>query len=197
MSQKKLVLLIGMNGVGKTTFRHQNSLLKDAKIIDSDHFLIENGGNWRRTNDRVKAIINADQELKNNLFHGENIIWEFEAAGHAQNELKIIEEAHNLGYIIQLVWIVVKSSQLSLKRVLKRFKDGGIGGTQIGLTERIQRIAFNFMKIEPYADQVVILDNSNYFNKIYERNCQQEVLNNLKNCPWIFSNGLNKAFLHR
>lgn len=197
MSQKKLILLVGINGAGKTTLRHHKTLLDDAKIIDSDHFLNEDGGNWRKTADRVKAIIKANQELKNNLAHGKNVIWEFEAAGHVQNELKIIKEAHNLGYTIQLVWVVVESSQLSLKRVLQRFRKGGIGGTQIGLNERIQRIAFNFMKIEPYADQVMIFDNSNKLSKIYERNCQQEVFNNLKNYPWIFSNGLNKVFLHR
>lgn len=186
MNHKKLFLLIGINGAGKTTLRHQIPILENAQIIDSDDFLISNGGNWRRTEDRIKAILEADQELRKKLSQGKNIIWEFEAAGHLKHELKIINEARQLGYIIQLVWVTVKDYQLSLERVLKRFKDGGIGGTQLGLKERFKRVALNFIKMESYSDQVIIFDNSIRFKKIYESNLQQEVMNNLKNYPWIF-----------
>lgn len=184
--KKKLTVLIGINGAGKTTLRNSNQFkVGDARFIDSDDFLLQAKGNWRRKDDRIKAILQADQKLNLLIEKGVNIIWEFEAVGSLHNELKVITKAKNNNYHIELVWVTLSSSDLALKRVLSRFRKGGIGGSQIDVPKRYQRVNDNFIKLEGLADEIAIYDNTSEMKEVYEKQNNKETLNKLIDYPWI------------
>lgn len=184
--RKKLIVLMGINGAGKTTLRNSGQFKTgNAQTIDSDDFLQATKGNWRRKDDRIKAILQTDQKLNLLIGKGINIIWELEAAGSLHSELNIITKAKEYNYDIELVWTTLSRPELALERVLSRFREGGIGGSQIGVPQRYQRVKDNFIKLEKLADQVVIYDNTSEMRKVYEKQNNKEVLNKLIDYPWI------------
>ena len=183
---KKLILLMGINGAGKTTLRDSEQLKAgNAQVIDSDNFFQAAKGNWRRKDDRIKAILQADQKLNLLIEKGTDIIWELEAAGSLHNELNVITKAKKHNYHVELIWVTLNCPELALKRVLSRFREGGIGGSQIDVPQRYQRVNDNFIKLETLADQVVIYDNTFQMKKVYEEQNNKEVLNKLIDYPWI------------
>ena len=184
--EKKLVILMGINGAGKTTLRNSGQLkISDAQTIDSDEFLQAAKGNWRRKDDRIKAILQADQKLNLLIEKGIDIIWELEAVGSLHTELNIITKAKEQRYDIELVGVTLSRPELALERVLSRFREGGIGGSQIDVPQRYQRVNDNFIKLETLVDQVVIYDNTFEMKKVYEKQDNKEVLNKLIDYPWI------------
>lgn len=185
MSNKRLTILAGINGAGKTTLRNEHpELFHRMQVIDSDNYLRAFNGNWRRTSDRLKAISQANQALEGALGQGISIVWEVEMAGSAKSETEMITLARKAGYNVNLIYVTVKDAEISLERVLHRFRNGGFGGTQLNLSERYARVKENMTKLKSLFDCVMIFDNTEQLTCVYDE-CDGEVtVNKLSETPW-------------
>ena len=184
---KTLIMIAGINGAGKTTLRQKYSqLFSKMVVIDSDDFLKTFNGNWRKTNDRIKAILQANKALQMAFEKGQSIVWEVEMAiKNIKIDEKLITKAHDLGYQTKLIYVTVKDAALSLERVLHRFKKGGYGGSQLQVKERYQRVSQNIIRLLSLFDEVVIFDNTHDLKCVYDQNKKEVKVNLLTTTPWI------------
>lgn len=65
MKQAELVIIAGANGAGKTTFYQQNQQrFEQFTYISADEFLRKRHGNWRKSDDQIKAMLQADAAIR-------------------------------------------------------------------------------------------------------------------------------------
>ena len=100
----KFYLFAGPNGCGKSTLFHTNRDIFDIPRINVDEIVRDNGGDWRNLES----------------FNQETTLC-------GSSALRNIQQAHNLGYEVELYFVCVENVELAKARIRKRVAAGGHG----------------------------------------------------------------------
>ncbi|MEY8736462.1 zeta toxin family protein [Lactobacillus sp. AN1001] len=183
---KKYIIVAGVNGTGKSTlYQAQKELFDNTKRINADEILQKFGGDWRSSIDNIKAMKSEVREIHSAIENGESFHVETTLAGNGKPHINIINSARKNGYEITLIYIFVESSDLAVSRVRQRVKKGGHGVSEKLIKDRYVKSIKNLKKIIDLVDRVMIFDNTEYMELIYERNGNNETRNELQSYPWI------------
>lgn len=157
---KLLTIIGGVNGVGKSSiygaFDAVNEML--GAIIDTDKITARLGG------DKIKGGKEAVRLINDCLEQDENFTWETTLSGN--KPLKIIQSAREKGFLISLYYIAVSSAEESLSRIQNRVRKGGHDIPPEIVRSRFNKRFDDLIKILPYCDSVIFLDNENGFVKV-------------------------------
>ncbi|MFN5208637.1 MAG: zeta toxin family protein [Bacteroidota bacterium] len=160
MQEKKLYIISGCNGAGKTTasFNILPDLLNCKEFVNADEIArglspfkpesvsIEAG---RLMLKRIKELINSNQDFS------------FETTLSSKSFIKIIDSARSRGYYITLIFFWLESIELAKDRVNKRVSEGGHNIETDVIERRYKAGIKNLFKL--YCDKVdslLIYDNS-------------------------------------
>ena len=160
MQEKKLYIISGCNGAGKTTasFNILPDLLNCKEFVNADEIArglspfkpesvsIEAG---RLMLKRIKELINSNQDFS------------FETTLSSKSFIKIIDSARSRGYYITLIFFWLESIELAKDRVKKRVSEGGHNIETDVIERRYKAGIKNLFKL--YCDKVdslLIYDNS-------------------------------------
>lgn len=115
---KKLTILAGMNGVGKSTLANVLRINTDSLgyIIDPDDYAVRYGGNISGGKEALKDI---DYCISNGIEFTE------ETTLSGNTIFKTMRRAKISGYEVHLIYIGVDSPDESISRVQNRVKHGG------------------------------------------------------------------------
>lgn len=201
--EKHYILLAGVNGAGKSSLYHSQSLIKPSIInmvrINSDEILISMGGDWKNTNNQLEAMRKAISILRDCLDKGISFNQETTLTGHTiiQNMLK----AKSLGYNVEMHYIGLESVDLAISRVNKRVKDGGHGIPSEVVKRRYDNSLSNLKKVIPICNRLVIYDNTNAINRIALFRDGKLIERNDNNVSWLknslFKDEINKITTDR
>ena len=156
----RCIIIAGPNGAGKTTFARE-FLVKEAGII---HFV---------NMDLMAAGLSPLRPELAALKAGKLFLAELEALARArldfafESTLSGLAYTHRLkkwkaaGYRIEIVFLRLTSSQLALRRIAARVKQGGHPVPRADVMRRFDRSWKNFQTIyKPLADDWKVYDNS-------------------------------------
>ena len=121
---KKIIIIAGPNGVGKTTFARSFLPVEACcpRFINAD--LIAAGlSPFAPDTAAIKAGRLMLQEMAHCATHGESFAFETTLSGVAY--LRRIHEWKNLGYHISLFFLTLPSAGMAIARVAERVKQGG------------------------------------------------------------------------
>ena len=164
MKQAKLVIITGINGAGKTTFYQRNQQrFERFTYISADRFLRKMHGNWRKSGDQIKALLQADAAVRKAIAQQVNIVYEVNLGGNARNLTKIMDLAHSSQYSVTVIEIKIRDAALAVKRILHRFKAGGFGADPALIIKRFTKLESDFAELEQMVDQVIKFDNTQSF----------------------------------
>lgn len=157
---KKLTIIGGVNGVGKSSFYGAWSVVDEALdvIIDADKITFRLGG------DKLKGGREAVRLINDCLERGESFTQETTLSG--QKTLKTILAAREKGYNIALYYIAVSSAEESLFRIKNRVRKGGHDIPSEIVRSRFEKRFDDLIKILPYCDSAQFIDNENGFVKV-------------------------------
>ena len=164
MKRAELVIIAGINGAGKTTFYQQNHQRFDQfTYISADEFLRKMHGNWRKSDDQIKALLQTDATVRKMITQQVNVVYEVNLGGNARSLTKIMDLAHSSQYSVMVIEIKIRDAALAVERILQRFKAGGFGADPALITKRFTKLESNFAELEQTADQVIKFDNTQSF----------------------------------
>ena len=155
---KKIIIVGGANGVGKTTFAYQ---FRDEYKIDylgADE--IAAGIDKKETDENIelKAGKIFFRRLEEYLKSGKSIIIESTLSGTGLS--RQIDKFKKNGFSIHLVYVFLDDDSLCKKRVSARVKKGGHNVPEKDIKRRFYRSISNFRKIYlPLADTWQIIYN--------------------------------------
>lgn len=161
MKQKKLYIIAGCNGAGKTTasFRILPELLNCKEFVNADEIArgispfqpekvaLEAG---RIMLGRIHELIEKEEDFA------------FETTLSTRSYLGFIEKAKTQGYFVTLVFFWLNSPNLAITRVRSRVRDGGHDIPIEVIKRRYFRGIQNLFNLYfEKVDYLLILDNSN------------------------------------
>ena len=164
MKRAELVIIAGINGAGKTTFYQQNHQRFDQfTYISADEILRKMHGNWRKSDDQIKALLQMDATVRKLINQHVNIVYEVNLGGNARSVVKTMDLAHSMHYSVTVIEIRIRDAALAVERILQRFKAGGFGADPALITKRFTKLESDFAELEQTADQVIKFDNTQSF----------------------------------
>jgi predicted ABC-type ATPase len=160
MQEKKLYIISGCNGAGKTTasFNILPDLLNCKEFVNADEIArglspfqpekvsIEAG---RLMLKRIEELINSNQDFS------------FETTLSTKSFINTIEKAKSKGYYITLIFFWLESVELAKDRVRKRVIEGGHNIEQNVIERRYKAGIKNLLQMySNKVDSLLIYDNS-------------------------------------
>lgn len=155
---KKIVIVGGANGVGKTTFAYQYRDEYNIDYLGADEIAAKIVKKDEKENIELKAGKLFFNRLEEYLSSGKSVIIESTLSGTGL--ARRIEKFKEKGFTIHLVYVFLDDLELCKKRITARVKKGGHFVPEKDVERRFYRSFSNFRKIYlPLADTWHILYN--------------------------------------
>lgn len=154
---KKIIIVGGANGVGKTTFAYQYRDEYKIDYLGADE-IAAGIDNKENENIELKAGKIFFKRLEGYLNTGKSVIIESTLSGKGLS--RQLEKFKEKGFSIHLVYVFLEDFSLCKKRISGRVKKGGHNVPEKDIERRFYRSFINFRKIYlPLADTWHILYN--------------------------------------
>ena len=159
---KELILIAGVNGTGKSSFRGvlEGQGVALGHIVDPDLISKINHNN------EIAAGRQAVAEIDGYIENGESLTQETTLAGHRIK--KTVKKAKADGYYITMYYIGLNTKYESIYRIANRVRKGGHDIKSEDVERRFNKRFESLDDIVPYCDKVVFYDNENGFVKVAE-----------------------------
>lgn len=177
---KRLFIISGCNGAGKTTasytilpelldcdeFVNADEIAKGLSPFHPESSAIQAG---RLMLERINKLISIGQDFA------------FETTLATKSYRNFVFKAKENGYHITLLFFWLRSSDLAVKRVETRVKEGGHNIPEEVIRRRYENGLINFFGIfEPIVDEWMFIDNSGEpYEIIARKNSSGEILKNI------------------
>ena len=167
--QPRCIIIAGPNGAGKTTFarRYLPEKARVVNFVNAD--LIASGLSPLRPE---LAAFAAARIVIEEIDRMATARWDFgfETTFSGLSYGRRIQAWKRAGYRIEMVYLKLRSSQLALRRVAARVRQGGHDVRKSDVVRRFVRSWDNFQRVyRPLADAWAIYDNSDREPQLLER----------------------------
>lgn len=156
-----LCIVAGPNGSGKTstTIRLlQDEWGKGCMYINPGNIAQEQFGDWNSPEAVLKAAQEATRLRYECLEKYEDFV--FETVLSSEEKVKFINEAHDKGFFIRIFFICTDSPEINVRRITKRYLDGGHEVPISRIFSRYYKSLANMSEVARVADRVYFYDNS-------------------------------------
>lgn len=166
----RCVIIAGPNGAGKTTFARRY-LPENAGVI---HFVNADliAGGLSPLKPQLAAIAAARMVLREiDRLAAERLDFGFETTLSGLSYAQRVRAWKRSGYLVEIVYLRLRSTQLALRRIAARVRQGGHAVPRSDVVRRFSRSWENFERIyRPLADSWAVYDNSGRRPQLVERN---------------------------
>lgn len=166
MNRPRLVVVVGANGAGKTTWarRHRNRLPEDFYNADS---IAEGLGDANSPGQQARARALVDREIAERLRHRES--FGFESTYSGSSRPVIVRDASARGYETHAIFLGTSHPEINIVRVRRRVLEGG---HDIPVSEIVRRWSAaweNLLRTWDVFDRIDVLDNTTDTTRIVGR----------------------------
>jgi predicted ABC-type ATPase len=167
--QPRCIVIAGPNGAGKTTFARQY-LPEDARVV---HFvnadLIAIG--LSPLQPELAAIAAGRLVLKEiDRLAESRVDFAFETTLSGLTYVRRLQRWKQAGYRVEIVYLRLRSTQLALRRIAARVRQGGHNVPRSDVVRRFKRGWENFESVyRPLADSWAVYENSDRTPRLLER----------------------------
>jgi predicted ABC-type ATPase len=152
-----LTVIAGSNGSGKSTFTRYTQETLDVPVIDPDletRMIRPDAPETAAIAGGKQALLRARAYLANN----DSFAVETTLSGNTY--LKMMTQAKQKGWQVNLIYVGVSDVQINIKRVAQRVARGGHNVPQQDVRRRYTRSLANLATAIQKADHTIIYDNS-------------------------------------
>jgi predicted ABC-type ATPase len=182
---KQYTLFAGVNGAGKTSLYHAESVNIDAigARVNLDE-IVRASGDWHDTHLQLQAGKQAISLIQKYIAEGVSFHQETTLAG--RTILKTVRQAKAAGFRIVLYYVGVESPEIAKQRVHRRVEKGGHGVADEVIESRYEKSLRNLKIVAPLCDIVNIYDNSGDLPRYVMAVKDQQVLWQAEQLPrWL------------
>ena len=162
---KQYILIAGANGVGKSTFyQYIGDQYLGIPRINPDEILSQDKGDWKSLTDQMTAMRKAVGLRRFYIENGMSFCQETTLCG--ASIFSFIQKVKQLGYIVTMHYIGVKSADLAVERVTQRMDLGGHGIPETDIRHRYSISLKNLKTSIEICDRISVYDNTERFIEI-------------------------------
>ena len=165
----RCIVIAGPNGAGKTTFARRY-LPEDAGMV---HFVNADliAGGLSPLKPQLAAMAAARMVLREiDRLAAERSDFAFESTLSGLSYARRLRAWRRSGYLVEIVYLRLRSTQLALRRIAARVRQGGHDVPRRDVLRRFSRSWENFERLyKPLADSWAVYDNSGRTPRLLER----------------------------
>jgi predicted ABC-type ATPase len=166
----RCIVIAGPNGAGKTTFARRY-LPEDVGMV---HFVNADliAGGLSPLKPELAAIAAARMVLREiDRLAADRSDFAFETTLSGLSYLRRLRVWKRAGYRVEIVYLRLQTTQLALRRIAARVRQGGHGVPRRDVVRRFSRSWVNFERLyRPLADSWAVYDNSGPTPQLLEKN---------------------------
>ncbi|HVW76634.1 MAG TPA: zeta toxin family protein [Alloacidobacterium sp.] len=158
MSAPVFIVIAGANGAGKSTLTHSPfPIFSQFPILDPDAI----ANKIRFSNEQASALLAGREVLQKIEFYLEGKqSFAVETTLSGKNYLRIMADARQRGFRIDLIYIGTRNVEINLARIADRVQSGGHNVPEPDVRRRYGRSFQHLPKACELADVVILFDNS-------------------------------------
>lgn len=189
MTQRRpnLWVVAGPNGAGKSTLVERFRIDTKLPVVNPDNIAKELDGPHKELTAGKLAIQARNRLLK------QKANFAFETTLTGKNELNFMRKAKAEGYKVNLLFVGIPDSKVSLMRVATRVARGGHNVPKEDIFRRYNRSMTNLLAAITVSDRYYIFDNSDEKSKLLVSKSHGRVKHNAKSFPSWFKDGAANA----
>ena len=157
MKHPELLVVIGANGAGKTTWARKNRDLLPQPFYNADS-IAEGLGDANSTDLQTRARALVDQEIAQRLKHHEP--FGFESTWSGASRPAIVRDAANRGYETRAIFLGTADPRINIERVRRRVLEGGHHVPEHEICRRWTRAFENLLETWDVFERIDVLDSS-------------------------------------
>ncbi len=152
----ELIMLVGGNGSGKSTFYRQFLQPMGIPFVNADLIAREMWPDSPELHSYEAAHL---AERQRNRMLEEGVSFCFETVFSHPSKVDFIAQAKLRGYRIKAIVIHLEEPNLNILRILQRIEEGGHAVPEDKVRQRIPRTLINVKLMVPLCDDLLIFDN--------------------------------------
>lgn len=160
MSRPVYTIIAGSNGSGKSTFRHLYPEFIVGDIVDPDVISIQLSPGLSKLEKDAAAARKAIEICNKCLEDKISFLQETTLSGRCININKNITLARLQGYDIRLIYLAVESSDIAIRNINERVKNGGHHIDDSTVKKRFEQSYKNLLDISKRVNKINVFDNS-------------------------------------
>ena len=157
MIRPALVVVIGANGAGKTTWARANRDLLPSPFYNADS-IAEGLGDANSVELQLRARALIDRELAERLANGEG--FGFESTWSGASRPAIVRDAANRGYQTRAVFLGTNAAHINIERVRRRVLEGGHNVPESEIRRPWDQAFANLLAMWDAIETIDVLDSS-------------------------------------
>ncbi|MGN1227043.1 MAG: zeta toxin family protein [Christensenellales bacterium] len=157
----ELVMIVGANGSGKSTYvaNLRNNTDFDLKYINADMVAKESVCDFENEEQRnYSAMFDTMNIVDDYIMKGYSFIYET-VLSH-ESKIEIAKKAKEKGYKIYTIYIETDNVQINIERVKRRAIQGGHNVSEQKIIERYERVKSNVEKLKDLSNEFYVFNNS-------------------------------------
>lgn len=164
-AQPQFWIVAGPNGVGKTTyaFRHIKAVSGSTRFVNLDE--IARGLSPLDPSMEQQRAARVALELTRSLIADQRS-FSIETTLSGKTHLRTIEAAREAGFVVNLLYFLVASPDISLARIARRVSEGGHDVAEVDVRRRFERSIANLPAYIGTVDQWRVFDNATLRPKV-------------------------------
>ncbi|MBQ9274993.1 MAG: zeta toxin family protein [Succinivibrio sp.] len=182
-----LLIIAGPNGSGKSTlyegFIKNNSGYHDVIFVNPDIITrdLARGRGYNSINEAPlleQELINLQAarsalKLRERFLH-ERRSFAIETTASSPSILKLVEKAQNIGYKVEILYVIIRTCTINMQRVHARVMRGGHAVQDADIQRRYRRSLELLPKLIEVAKQACIFDNTQQLTMIFKKDSNGE-----------------------
>ena len=156
MIRPALVVVIGANGAGKTTWARANRDLLPSPFYNADS-IAKGLGDANSVELQLRARALVDRELAERLANGED--FGFESTWSGASRPAIVRDAANTGYQTRAVFLGTNAAHINIERVRRRVLEGGHNVPESEIRRRWDQAFANLLAMRDAIETIDVLDS--------------------------------------
>ncbi len=161
MEKPILYIVAGANGSGKSTLiKKYKRLSKDIIFVNPDDIAKAIDPGYDGKNNQLIIAASREAVKRQNELLQSKKTFGLETTFSGNRELRIMQQAKDLGYDVKLIYVGLDHPEFNIKRVKERTENGGHFVDPVTVVNRYKKSLANLEKGINIADKTYLVDNS-------------------------------------
>ena len=159
MDNPELFIVVGPNGSGKSSVLYESEISKNLLFVNPDDVARNDFADIADVDER-NYLAWKECNAQRDAMLARRVTFGFETVGSHPSKLEFIDQAHEFGYVVTVMFVATEDPCINIARIENRVSKGGHGVPDEKVVSRHKRTLGLLYDYYLRADNISIWDNS-------------------------------------